>query len=320
MFAHIWDRKEQNLMKTIVWCIDPNDDQIDKSQSITALQAFATGMANVQILPVYVLSPKSTQLSRFAQSSFIEKLIPWAKKQMQNYIEQLPSTDLNIQAPEVLFNPKHSLRHDVLKTIEFAEQNKADTIFCSSHSKSTWTLGSFAETLVLKSKIPILLYQPKAKIAEYFDNIMFPTDFSVSSKNALKNLIPLAKQWGSQIHIVHQILNPVDPIVESGVLTMGGGWTSPETYNQSIKEYAEDEFQHMKELCNAQNVECHSHLLEPSSFFTQDIVDFATENDIQLIAISSSADDYLSIIVGSHCRDLIRNSKIPMWIQHIENN
>lgn len=307
-------------MKNILWCVDPNDEQIDTNQTVKALQAFTTGMGDVAITPLYVLSPKSTQLSRFAQTSLVEKLIPWAKKQLENYISELPASDLNIKSPEVLFNPKHSLRHDVLKAIEFAESIKAETIFCSTHSKKPWNLGSFAETMVLKSKIPTLLLQPQARVSEYFDNIMFPTDFSASSKNALKNLLPLAKQWGSQIHIVHQMLNPVDPILESGVLTMGGGWTSPETYNQSIKEYATEEFNHMKDLCSSDNVECHSHLLEPSSFFTQEIVDFASENAIELIAISSSADDYLSVIVGSHCRDLIRNSKIPMWIQHIEND
>lgn len=307
-------------MKNIVWCIDPNDSVICKDEIVKALKAFTIGMSHVKITPLYVLSSKSTQLSRFTQTSIVEKLLPWANKQLENFMLNYKSCGLQFNEPVVIFNSKHSARHDVLTAVEFSEKLNAETIFCTAHSKKPWTLGSFTETLVLKSKIPIFLIQPKSKSFEQFENIMFPTDFSSSSKNALEALAPVVKKWGAQIHLVHQMLSPIDPIVDSGVLTMGGGWTSPEKYTESIKDYSQQELNSMQAICNKHNVECSSHLLESSSFFTQDIIDFADEKDMQLMVLSSTADDLLSVIVGSNCRELIRSSKIPVWIQHVQKD
>src|SRR6056297_1728803 len=130
-------------MKNIIWCIDLNNQQVDKQQCLKTLQAFTSCLEKVQITPLYVLSSKSTQVSRFSQASLLEKLIPWAQNQLEEYISELKS-ELNFQDPKVIFNSKHSLKQDVLKVLEYAEEINADTIFCSTHSKKLWNFGSFA--------------------------------------------------------------------------------------------------------------------------------------------------------------------------------
>lgn len=80
--------------------------------------------------------------------------------------------------------------------LNYAHESNADLIAVSTLSRKGATrflFGSFAETLVLQSDIPVLILSPKTQFAGPLSEILFPTDLGETSKETLERVAEMAK-------------------------------------------------------------------------------------------------------------------------------
>jgi nucleotide-binding universal stress UspA family protein len=183
----------------IIWAVDPNGEVGLKNVALKAISALARKKYTV-IEPVYFLStsldPTPTQTTGDALSLERTSLSERFNHLVGAYT--LPG----LQPLTVLTGTDLSKKRMTIELSRYAQMQKADVIVLSTHGRKgikRWMLGSFAETLMRESKVPIFIINPHWKSSESLKNILFPTDFSAASKDAFLKVVDFARV--SRIHI-----------------------------------------------------------------------------------------------------------------------
>jgi nucleotide-binding universal stress UspA family protein len=92
--------------------------------------------------------------------------------------------------------------------IRYALEEGAEGIALTSHGRSgagRLLLGSFAESLILRSPLPVLIVSPKARQSGPLKKIIFPTDFSEASRSAFDRTIRLSAGTGASVILFHKL-------------------------------------------------------------------------------------------------------------------
>src|SRR5262249_51996130 len=128
-----------------------------------------------------------------------------AEKTLQEWLKKIHIP--GVTPITILVSPDLSLRGAVRTLLAYAEQSGADLIAVSAMARkgiSHFLLGSFAETLIFESEIPIFLVSPKMVLPKKFETILFPTDLSPSSKKVLGIVCETARNQNAKIVLFHQ--------------------------------------------------------------------------------------------------------------------
>jgi nucleotide-binding universal stress UspA family protein len=198
----------------------------------------------------------------------------------------------------------------------------ADLIVVTSHSRagySRWIKGSVSEELSLKSDIPTMV------IGKNFRNspppeshpVLFATDLSQNSLEALKKLTPLLRQLRAQLHIYHALtLESSLAFAELSYAAIGSDTTGLATLS------ANDPWNCMRILETLRNemiqegIPC-TYELDPQEGAVVDrVLQAAQRNQSAWIALAGLSSKQATQLWGSVSRDLARESPLPTWIMH----
>ena len=109
------------------------------------------------------------------------------------------------------------------RLLDLAESDGSPMLALSSHGRTglgRLALGSFAEALLLQSKIPVLfLSHSDRKVDPKIQRILFPTDLSRNSRQAFRLLLPQAKALGAEVILFYAVA--VAPYAVSGPAALG---------------------------------------------------------------------------------------------------
>src|SRR5262249_13116789 len=159
----------------------------------------------VAIQPVYVLSPTTINLRMFTPNAPVKQYAPSADKLVQEALKGCPLDGL--LKPEVIVQRTELLRDAVRALVAYGRSQPASLIAVSTHANrgfSRLLLGSFAETLILNSKIPVLVINPAAQ-SRPIRKILFPSDLATGSKFFFRKVCDLAKDLGAEVELLHVI-------------------------------------------------------------------------------------------------------------------
>jgi nucleotide-binding universal stress UspA family protein len=109
--------------------------------------------------------------------------------------------------PKILVHKSPFIRMDAKTLVLYAKGQNASAIIISTQAKSALergVLGSFAETLVLHSAVPVIAIPPKVKIRISIQSILFPTDFGPESSAAFTHCVSFAKSLGAKVTSLHE--------------------------------------------------------------------------------------------------------------------
>src|SRR5262249_39669163 len=151
-----------------LWAIDPFSDKTQQLRTAGFLKALTKGQ-DITIEPVTVLSPDQLKVSSELELEAVQTLKKWLKPVKVNGLTE----------PTVLISDSLSRRAAVEKLLEYAEKSQASLIAVGTHARKgvmRFLLGSFAETLILHSKTPLLIVNPKCKPMPAIKEILFATD------------------------------------------------------------------------------------------------------------------------------------------------
>jgi len=159
----------------VVWPLDPFESEVETRIHVTGLVRQLIGKVNATVEPVYVMSPAEFELSAaFSHPSILEyKTI--ATNLMEKYLTRLNISEL--LPPKILVEADPSIAKSVKSLLNYAKRREADLIVLGTHARSALPrafLGSFAETVLLHSKLPMLLAGPHVQDRP-IDHILFTT-------------------------------------------------------------------------------------------------------------------------------------------------
>lgn len=268
-----------------------------------------------QIEPVFVLNVGDVQTSldpRQLPSNLLENYQQAAKNAINSMFKHVKHD--NVLPPKILVEEYPSTRANVERLLYYCTEKNADLIVQSTHARSGLTrlfLGSFAESLLWRSPIPVLLVNPTSEIQRKFSKILFPSDFSEESQAAFSQLLPVAQELNSKIILFHKLQNRFNPVIGATTTFLGGHWV-PFDREPHIRLLAE-EFCEQAELMG---VKAEFQLDTTSGPVAKSIQTTAQKEKANLIALAAQTGPYTSALIGSTSRQVVREAAVPVWVFH----
>jgi nucleotide-binding universal stress UspA family protein len=136
-------------------------------------------------------------------------------------------------------------------------------------------------------------------------NILVPIDFSQRSKEALACAIPMARQFGANLTLIHIVLPycPVDPY----------GANLPDYFKPDVFYHAKKQLDQLALETIPAGINAQAIVRQGHSWPGQDIIDAAREGEIDLIVLSTHGHTGLRhVVFGSTAEYVVRHAVCPV--------
>ncbi|MCB0408217.1 MAG: universal stress protein [Bdellovibrionales bacterium] len=307
--------KKKNT-KNIIWTVDPFGDLSKSIEQSAAMANYVAEKTKSKIEPVYVLSPDGFNWAGDFSSAWVKKVQPQIEEKLNALIKKVGIKTL---APTILVHKLLSLTGDTKKVVQHAKKTGAQMIVLTTHARTglnRFILGSFAETAILHSKVPLLLLNPHAEVPKTLNKTLFATDLSKESKRGFKKFLKNCKGLVSEIVIYHKLPDPIEPIVQTGVQMAGGGWVSVQQFLSNEGKEREAECQKMAKDAEKMGFKTKVVIDRTTGFVTDSINEEVKKSQVQMVAMVSKTGPVSTILIGSIGRQLTRTSDVPVYLIH----
>lgn len=268
--------------------------------------------AGARMQAAYVLAPASMNWTGEFNGHWMKKYQPIAEEKLR---EKLPAEGIE---RTVILCKESGLRASANALIQYANKQKADCIVIATHARSGLeriALGSFAETVILTSKIPVLVVNPEHKLPNSVRRILVPTDLSRGSQKFLSAVVDYAKSLEAEIVLFHKQDDPLDPIVQQGVYALGGGWMSTQSYMDTAMEEKTKEIEKIETMIRKRNVTV-SHIFDSSPGGLIESIDRAAQDTgSDMVSVLTKSGSWSATLLGSVARELVRHSSVPILVR-----
>ncbi|OFZ56706.1 MAG: hypothetical protein A2428_05645 [Bdellovibrionales bacterium RIFOXYC1_FULL_54_43] len=302
--------------RKVIWAIDafepPNSLQ---KHAADALKHFLMREPAAVIEPVYVLSPAQLNLSVEFSSPWVAQYRPAAEKAIREICEsfELPQ----VIRPTVIVQNFASTVQAVGALSDYAEKTGAEAIVVASHGRTGFRrilLGSFAETLILNSKVPVIVAGPFIRKNYRMDHVLLPTDFGQYSEGIFRQVVSLACALRAKLTLFHAIPSPIEPVFQSGVYLLGGSWLPVHTYFSQETERHRKHAQSWARWARRQGIATEVIIETKPKSIPDEIVALATQKKVGLVAMATQTGPVSSALIGSITRQVVRNADCPVWV------
>lgn len=295
---------------TYVWAIDPFSEKAIQLKIARHLKEFMARSSN-KVEPTAVLNPGQLRIPMDApdvKSQF--KLAAQGALAKITKAVKIP----NLLPPSFVFSQHYSQRKSIETFLDFAKEKKAELIVLGTHARSgmqRWLLGSFAESLILHSDIPLLVVNPKVHKPQKIKTVLFPTDLSPASERGLRKLMPTLERLKANLILYHKM-----------------DYVIPETYSMIYRtdiyeKYLKDDeknrhtqLEKWSKMLTEKGIKCDIVIDEKPSFIPKAIVAAAKKHKVQMIALVSHTGPTSAVFLGSIARQVVRSADCPIWSWH----
>jgi nucleotide-binding universal stress UspA family protein len=308
--------------KYIVWAVDV----FEKNRRMHRLAARTLKeiikRTGAIIDPVYVLELDDSDIPFEFNDTILKNYRDAASKALKQLITETGLNHLpQCTQGHILTEDLYRLRFDsrVSLLTHYAASVGADAILVPTHGRSgikRVILGSFAETLLLRSPLPILTVSPFIKKIYPWNRILFPTDLNQGAKPVLGAACAVAQEFKSQLFVYHCFSPPFEPILQSSVYLLSGSWVPlfphfGQAMDQKIQKLRAWKRWLTKKGVNAEYV---VHTATGSTY--EAILDFAKEKKASLIVMEQKSGAISSALLGSLVRQIVRHAPCPVLTLH----
>jgi nucleotide-binding universal stress UspA family protein len=264
---------------------------------------------------VHVLSAAELNLSSESAGLAVQQYKPAALHVIERFISELKLTGLS--PPEILIEPASTTSRAADALSHHAMSLGAELIVVGSHGRtgvSRLLLGSFAETLLQRSKVPVMVIGPHMHRTCELDHVLFPTAFGESSKLMFRRVVKLAREYRASITLYHAIPRMIEPIYQSGIYLLGSPWIPVNEY------YASELTRHHRHAdawarwARKQGVQVEVVMDTDTINIAESIVELARKRKMGWIAMAAQNGPIASALLGSVTRQVIRIAECPVWV------
>ncbi len=293
---------ESPLIRKIVWAVDVTEPEEFQNNSKFLLGALARE-TSAEILPLHVL--RFPMASAGERTDYEDAYMALAEKRLRELPEKSDIPQMKIG--EILVERTGRLRKAVEKIIAYAREKEADAIVVSTHSRgavSRFFMGSFAESLLLQSEIPVITVNPLAKVRESISRVLFPTTFREEFRAGFQSTVKLCALFDASLTLLYK--EPYIPMVGDGF---------PEYYRVLEEEARKraNEASQWREWANERGVPVELRMDSQPGNVAETIEDYASQHNFDLIVMVSQTLEADVPRVGSICRRVVRGSQCPVW-------
>jgi len=302
--------------KKIIWAMDPFSKSTKRTQvAAETAKKMATSLG-AEIEPVFILSPDGFNFTGDFSPGWIKDFKPKAERKMRMVLNKLGMSDLQ---PKIIVNRSFSQSGDAKKLINYARRQKALAILLATHARSgiaRLVMGSFSETTLLQTKVPLVLVNPDSPAMTKMKTILFATDCSNESKKAFMMLVKLAQAAKAKIILYHKLPDPIEPVVQTGVHLAGGGWVSVQQYLSKDQQEKKKKLESWAAAAKKSKVSTKVIIDETPGFVTEAIIEQVKATKADMISLLSKSNAISSVLIGSVGRQIARHSPVPVHLMH----
>lgn len=260
----------------------------------------------------YVLAPASMNWTGDFSGPWVKRYLPIAKAKLK---EVLPS---EVAGQHVLVCKAAGQRAAVKTLVQFAQRKKVGCLVIATHQRSSlerWALGSFAESLILVANVPVLVVNPTQTLSSAVRKILMPVDLGPRCEKSVAVVAAMAKTLKAEVVLYHRQDDPLAPIVQQGVYTLGGGWMSLQSYGEDEHYAKTKRLEKLVAILQRSQVKA-SHVLDSApGGLVEGIQRAAKDSGADLISIFTQAGAVGAVVLGSVARGLVRSSAVPILVQ-----
>lgn len=302
--------------KKIIWAVDAYGDAKVQASAAALAKIFSKNN-DVQVVYIhgssgFPVEGKKTAI-RFGLSRTEYQL-----KKILNELDFKPP-----KKPKILAHGSTYVRSDVKTLVSYAKKIKADLILLSTNARIGFmrqALGSFAETMILESKVPTMIVNPKAEVTLQPGTILFPTDFSNSSWKAFQQVVGFAKATDAKVKIFHQYQGEQQAIPHSVTYFHSNRWLKGNSLQDKDFQKIKVKLSKWLNWSKKQNIKC-DHIIK---FGLKNIADatreLARKERVWMIAMATMTGSITSTFLGSNARSLVRSARCPVWVLFVKEN
>jgi nucleotide-binding universal stress UspA family protein len=301
------DRLSQTQLspsKSVIWAVDPSEEDLVPDSTSLQLLKIYLGEGLKTVYPVYVTSGLTTDPSLYSQLDSLEKVIK----------HLIPESKVQT---EIIHCHSQRRQKKVQQLLNFSYRMGAQLILVSSHGRSGWNrvaLGSFAETLLEESSIP-LWFVPR-KIAKNCNllRVLFATDFTDHSKQGYSEFLKLVQGVAKELILYHMVNFPIEGISACGAAGV------PSFYpNQAVEaqfSWAQEQARLWVDQAKESGLSTHLHAVIREAFPSagKTILEIASRQKIALIGIASQRAPWSRTLFGSVACEVFRAQSHTVWV------
>lgn len=303
----------------VIWAMDAFEDVKELNQKMADYLKHLYKTDGATIEPLYLLRENEIILPTYEAPAWVTD---HSKTAESLFKEVLSDYNLPFLA-EAKVIPHAAQSHagaaEVLS--HYAKQRGADLIVVGSHGRQglqRFLLGSFAESLLLQSEVPVCVIGAHATRTRSTKSILFPTEFGEHSKQNYLHVVELAKKLKAEIVLLHAITRPIESLFDLE--------TRPKVYNyegrmMSLEQILEEQVEAQSRRAQlwadgaARQGIMVTHVID-SSFKPVDelVMDAAENNDCDLIVMEAQSGPMSAAILGSYTRNVVRKAHCPVFV------
>jgi len=301
---------ERTIFDRVLWAVDPlTRDKSLQETAVKVLKALSRSM-NLKIQPLSIILEDQIPYiagRHYSISDFNEQL----ETQLNHWLSQLHVPEM-VKA-RLVVEKEFSIKSAVKTLLTFALENKYDLIVATTHAKKRETdtdWGTFAETLFLYSKTPLLLVAPEAQIPTSYHEIFFPTDLSLQSLNALKTVETLALRLKAHLTIFHKMFSFAKDVVEFPYST-----DARSNYLAQLHSDNQVELETITNKLKNRGVAA-DYVIDriEADYISKSILQRAKQIKDCFIAMAAHTGNEITSLPGSITRQVIRSASMPILV------
>jgi nucleotide-binding universal stress UspA family protein len=300
--------------KIAIWAVDPFERETRPGHAvIEELKnwAAATGM---RIQPIHILYSPSADVPDDERGSWVMNYVPAVAKEVTQYLTEVGLS--GTLEPKVLVQRHGSTGAAVEILLQYAKDVQAEWLLVSSKGRSGLrriALGSFAESLLVKSPLPVWVFGHGAPATLNPRRILFATDFSTASKAAFTQLLQQASALKAEVTLFHCSTLP-DALVLSAT-GMGAANVFPvDDYLKEQLAWANECAAEWSASARTNGVEVHLVIKSAALNIPGAILAEAASLHAGVIALASTSGMLGAALLGSNARQVIRQSECAVWV------
>lgn len=195
----------------------------------------------------------------------------------------------------------------------YAKKNNADLIVMATHGRSGLSnilLGSVSEKVIQTAPCPVLVVKKPTHVdlkKLLFNNILVPTDFSESSRQAMEYAIAIAKKYRARITLMHAVEVRFHPAYYAG------GVESIFDLDPDVKPRIQAQLEAFLQSFDLTGLEVTSYVTDGDSH--NEIVKTAQSQQHDLIVMSTRGHDEIAdYLIGSTTDRVIKRAPCPVFV------
>jgi nucleotide-binding universal stress UspA family protein len=313
----------------IVWALDPFASDEDYSVLLRALGSWrARGKPAGELIPVSVIPavklnwPVEYVAPMEEKAGHLEREL--IRPVLEKNLGRMGMSEAAIRAvrPEIVLHPGASKRSSAMMLAEFAKAQGASLIAVKTHGlkglKRLW-LGSFAESLVTLSSVPVITVNPDlepgaAGLAEV-SAVLVPTDLSETVDHMLPAIVSATAHFRPKIFLFHVHREPI-PLFYDGGLARGADLVLIEELSKSSEKESLEKGQKSAQRVRELGYECEFVMTSRIGTPGELIVEAAASHGAGLIAMAATHGPMGQRLLGGTVHEVLSSAKCPVVVVH----